>query len=40
LDCLEVDICKFKPIGPARVKQGTPEGKLDVIKIGGIKEKL
>ena len=35
-------VCTFQPIGPARVKQGAPEGKLDVdaIKIGGIKEKL
>ena len=29
LDCLEIDIYVFKPIGPARVKQGTPEGKID-----------
>jgi len=28
----------FMPIGPARVKQGIPECKLDAIKI--IKEKL
>ena len=40
LDCLEIDVCIFMPIGPARVKQGTPEGKLNVIKIGRIKEKL
>ena len=30
----------FKPIGPAGVKQGTPEGKIGVIKIGGIKGNL
>ena len=40
LDCLEIDICIFRPIGTARIKQGTPEGKLDIITIGGINEKL
>ena len=40
LDCLEIDICIFKPIGPAQVKQGTSEGTLEVIKIGGIKRKI
>jgi len=37
---LGINICIFQPIGPAWVKQGIPDGKIDVIKIGGIKEKL
>jgi len=37
---LEIGTCIFKPIGPVQVKQGTPEGKLDLTKIDGIKEKL
>ena len=35
-----MDFVPKRWIGPARFKQGIPEGKLGVIKVDGIKEKL
>ena len=37
---MEIDTCIVKSNGPAQVKKGNPQVKLDVIKIDGIKEKL